>query len=60
MGFKIISDRDKDGNFIASSDAWTPERIEKLLDFYYPKRIEKRKQHEAMEQAEKKEKQENS
>lgn len=27
MGFKIIGDRDKDGNFIASADYWTDERL---------------------------------
>ena len=38
MGFKIISNRDKDGNFIVSSDAWTPEKIEELFDKYNPER----------------------
>jgi len=36
MGFKIISDRDKDGNFIASADYWTDERIDDLLKKYNP------------------------
>ncbi|MDR2832542.1 MAG: hypothetical protein LBV67_02375 [Streptococcaceae bacterium] len=42
MSFKIISNRDKDGNFIAANEAWTREKIEELMDKYYPKRIEKR------------------
>ena len=36
MGFKIIGDRDKDGNFIASADYWTDERIDDLLKKYNP------------------------
>lgn len=38
MGFKIISNRDKDGNFVASSDAWTKEKIEELFNKYNPDR----------------------
>ncbi|URZ86754.1 MULTISPECIES: hypothetical protein [Floricoccus] len=38
MGFKIISNRDKDGNFVASSDAWTKEKIEELFNKYNPNR----------------------
>ena len=37
MGFKIIGDRDKDGNFIASADYWTDARIDTLLKKYNPK-----------------------
>ena len=36
MGFQIIGDRDKDGNFIASADYWTDERIDELLKKYNP------------------------
>ncbi|RZI48797.1 hypothetical protein [Lactococcus kimchii] len=36
MGFKIIGDRDKDGNFIASADFWTDQRIDELLKKYNP------------------------
>ncbi|WEV45573.1 hypothetical protein OZX60_02170 [Streptococcaceae bacterium ESL0687] len=38
MAFKIISNRDKDGNFVVSSDAWTKEKIEELFDRYNPNR----------------------
>lgn len=31
MGFKIISNRDKDGNFIASADHWDDAKIDVLL-----------------------------
>lgn len=37
MGFKIISSRDKDGNFIASADQWNDEKIDELLIKYNPK-----------------------
>lgn len=36
MGFKIISNRDKDGNFIASADHWSDARIDVLLKKYNP------------------------
>ena len=36
MGFKIISNRDKDGNFIASADYWDDEKIDQLLKKYNP------------------------
>jgi len=36
MGFKIISNRDEDGNFIASADFWNDERIDELLKKYNP------------------------
>ncbi|MBB5887228.1 hypothetical protein [Lactovum miscens] len=36
MGFKIISNRDKDGNFIASADYWQPDKVEELLMKYNP------------------------
>ncbi|MDR1567300.1 MAG: hypothetical protein LBS33_01230 [Streptococcaceae bacterium] len=36
--FRIISNRDKDGNFVVSSDAWTIEKIEALFDKYNPNR----------------------
>ena len=36
MGDKPISFRDKDGNFIASADYWTDERIDDLLKKYNP------------------------
>jgi len=42
MEFKIISDRDEKGNFISSSEKWTPEKIQKLLDKFYPKRVQTR------------------
>jgi hypothetical protein len=38
MGFKIIGNRDKDGNFIASNEAWPPEKIEELFEKYNPNR----------------------
>lgn len=46
MGFKIISDKDKNGNFIASSDAWTRDKIEELMDKFYPNRVKKREKKE--------------
>ncbi|GFH40695.1 hypothetical protein [Pseudolactococcus insecticola] len=36
--FKIIGNRDADGNFVASADAWPPEKIEALFDRYNPNR----------------------
>ena len=36
MGFKIISDRDENGEFIASADFWTDERIDALIKKYNP------------------------
>ena len=36
MGFKIISNRDKDGNFIASADHWDDAKIDELLKKYNP------------------------
>jgi hypothetical protein len=36
MGFKIIGDRDEEGNFIASADYWTDERIDEMLKKYNP------------------------
>jgi hypothetical protein len=54
MGFKIISDRDKDGNFVASADAWSEEKIEALMDEFYPNRVKKRKQKEAEQKVEEK------
>ncbi len=36
MGFKIISNRDKDGNFIASADHWDDAKIDVLLKKYNP------------------------
>ncbi|MDR0298561.1 MAG: hypothetical protein LBI13_00515 [Streptococcaceae bacterium] len=36
MGFKIISNRDKDGNFVASADYWQPDKVEELLLKYNP------------------------
>lgn len=36
MGFKIISGRDKEGNFLASSENWHDEKIETLLLKYNP------------------------
>ncbi|GBG96277.1 hypothetical protein [Lactococcus termiticola] len=36
MGFKIISNRDESGNFIASADYWTDEKIDELLKKYNP------------------------
>ncbi|MFC4651587.1 hypothetical protein ACFO26_01515 [Lactococcus nasutitermitis] len=36
MGFKIISNRDKDGNFIVSADHWNDARIDELLKKYNP------------------------
>lgn len=36
MGFKIISNRDKDGNFIASADNWDDAKIDVLLKKYNP------------------------
>lgn len=42
MGFKIISNKDKNGNFVAANEAWTPEKIEELMDKYYPNRANKR------------------
>ncbi|GFH42611.1 hypothetical protein Hs30E_11620 [Lactococcus hodotermopsidis] len=38
MGFKIIGNRDADGNFIASADAWPPEKIAELFDRFNPNR----------------------
>lgn len=38
MGFKIIGNRGEDGEFIASADAWPPEKIEALFDKYNPNR----------------------
>lgn len=38
MGFKIISNKDKDGNFVVSSEAWTKDKIEELFDKYNPNR----------------------
>ena len=38
MGFKIIGNRDAEGNFIASADAWPPEKIAELFDKYNPNR----------------------
>lgn len=38
MGFKIIGNRDADGNFIASADAWPPEKIAELFDKFNPNR----------------------
>jgi len=42
MAFKIISNRDKDGKFVAANEAWSRDKIEELMDKYYPKRVEKR------------------
>lgn len=36
MAFKIISNRDKDGNFIVSADYWKPDKVEELLKKYNP------------------------
>ncbi|WP_252899261.1 hypothetical protein [Lactococcus fujiensis] len=36
MGFKIISNRDKDGNFIASADHWDDAKIDVLLKKIQP------------------------
>ncbi len=36
MGFKIIGNRDKDGNFVVSADHWNDERIDELLKKYNP------------------------
>jgi len=36
MGFKIISNRDEKGNFIASADYWNDEKIDELLRKYNP------------------------
>lgn len=33
---KIISNRDKDGNFVGAADAWTEEKIEELMKKYNP------------------------
>lgn len=38
MGFKIIGNRDKKGDFIASADAWPPKKIAELFDKYNPNR----------------------
>lgn len=38
MGFKIIGNRGEDGEFIASADAWPPEKIAALFDKYNPNR----------------------
>lgn len=35
---QIISNRDKDGNFVVSSEAWTPDKIEALFNKYNPNR----------------------
>jgi len=34
--FRIISNRDKDGNFIASADYWKADKVEELLKKYNP------------------------
>lgn len=36
MGFKIISNRDENGEFIASADYWNDEKIDELLKKYNP------------------------
>ncbi|MFZ2576924.1 MAG: hypothetical protein WAX22_05545 [Lactococcus hircilactis] len=36
MGFKIISNRDEAGNFIASADYWDDAKIDALLKKYNP------------------------
>lgn len=36
MAFKIFSNRDEDGNFIAAADYWNDERIDELLKKYNP------------------------
>jgi hypothetical protein len=36
---KIISNRDKDGNFISSADAWPKEKIDELMNKFYPNRM---------------------
>ena len=36
MAIKIISNRDKDGNFIVSADYWKPDKVEELLKKYNP------------------------
>lgn len=38
MGFKIIGNRGEDGEFIASADAWPPEKITALFEKYNPNR----------------------
>ncbi|WEV61087.1 hypothetical protein OZX68_02245 [Streptococcaceae bacterium ESL0729] len=48
MAFKIISNRDKDGNFVVSSDAWTKEKIEELFDRYNPNRKLRLEREEAL------------
>ncbi|MCL2677067.1 MAG: hypothetical protein FWE43_04335 [Streptococcaceae bacterium] len=39
MGFKIISNRDENGEFIASADYWTDEKISSLIKKYNPNGI---------------------
>ena len=38
MGFKIIGNRSEEGEFIASADAWPPEKIAALFDKFNPNR----------------------
>jgi hypothetical protein len=54
MGFKIIGNRDEKGNFIASADAWPPEKIAELFDKFNPNR-KLRLEREALKKEEKKE-----
>lgn len=56
MGFKIIGNRDEEGNFIASADAWTDDKIDELLKKYNPNgklRLSKSNQSEQTEQTSK-------
>jgi hypothetical protein len=55
MGFKIIGNRDAEGNFIASADAWPPEKIAELFDRFNPNR-KLRLEREALAKAEKEKK----
>ena len=54
MGFKIIRNRDAEGNFIDSAEGWKPEKIAELFDKYNPNR-KLRLAREAAEKEDKKE-----